>query len=37
MCKRSFVDTYLKVNALQDNAQPFVFPFTTIVVDHFLH
>ena len=34
MCKRSTVDTYLKVNALHyDNAQSFVFPFT-IVVGH---
>ena len=35
MCKRSIVHTYLKVNALQDNAQSFFFPFT-IAVDHFL-
>ena len=25
MCKRYFVGTYLKVNALHDNAQPCVF------------
>ena len=35
MCKRSTVDTYLKVNALHDNAQPCVFPFT-IIVGHIL-
>ena len=36
MCKRSIVHTYLKVNALHDNAQSFVFPFHTITVGHFL-
>ena len=36
MCKRSTVGTYLTLSALQDNAQPFVFPFATITVDHFL-
>ena len=36
MCKRSTIGTYLKVNALPDNAQPFVFLFTT-TVDHFLY
>ena len=36
MCKRTYVDTYLKVSALQDNAQSFVFPFHTITVGHFL-
>ena len=35
MCKRSTSATYLKVNALQDNAQPFVFP-VTITVGQFL-
>ena len=35
MCKRSTSATYLKVNALQDNAQPFVFP-VTIIVGQFL-
>ena len=35
MCKRSKVHTYLKVNALQANAQSFFFPFT-IAVGHFL-
>lgn len=36
MCKRSTVDTYLKVNALHDdNAQSFFFP-STIVVGHYL-
>ena len=37
MCKRSIVHTYLKVNALHDNAQPFVFLFNTITVGHFLY
>ncbi len=37
MCKRTHVGTYLTVNALQDNAQAFVFPFPTIVVGHFLY
>ena len=36
MCKRSSIGTYLMVNALQDNAQPIVFPFHTITVGHFL-
>lgn len=36
MCKRYFVGTYLKVNALQDNAQPFFFS-ETITVGHFLY
>lgn len=36
MCKRSMVHTYLKVNALQDNAQSFVSPLHTIAVGHFL-
>ena len=35
MCKRHNVGTYLKLNALQDNAQSFVFPIT-IAVGHFL-
>ena len=35
MCKRVYVDTYLKVNALQDNAQPFFFPIS-ITVGHLL-
>ena len=35
MCKRSTVGTYLRVNALQDDAQSFVFPYT-IAVGHFL-
>ena len=35
MCKRSTIGTYLRVNALQDNAQSLVFPFT-VVVGHFL-
>ena len=35
MCKRAYVGTYLNMNALQDNAQSFVFPIT-IVVGHFL-
>ena len=35
MCKRSSVGTYLKVNALPDNAQPCVFP-VSITVGHFL-
>ena len=35
MCKRAYSDTYLKVNALQDDAQSFFFPFT-IAVGHFL-
>ncbi len=35
MCKRAYVDTYLKVNALQDNVCAFVFPFT-ITVGHYL-
>ena len=35
MCKRHNVGTYLKLNALQDNAQPFVFP-VTIIVGQFL-
>ena len=36
MFKRVEVATYLNVNALQDNAQPFVFSFDTITVGHFL-
>lgn len=36
MCKRYFVGTYLKVNALQDNAQTFFFS-ETITVGHFLY
>ena len=36
MCKRSTVGTYMRVNALQDNAQASVFPFITIAVGHFL-
>ena len=36
MCKRHNVGTYLRHNALQDNAQSFVSPFITIVVGHFL-
>lgn len=35
MCKRAYSYTYLKVNALQADAQPFVFPFT-IAVGHCL-
>ena len=35
MCKRYCVGTYLKVNALQDNAQLFFFS-ETITVGHFL-
>ena len=35
MCKRTNVDTYLRVNALQADAQSFVFPIT-IAVGHFL-
>ena len=35
MCKRYFVGTYLKVNALPDNAQPRVF-LKTIIVGQFL-
>ncbi len=35
MCKRAYSDTYLKVNALQDNAQSFCFPIT-ITVGHVL-
>ena len=35
MCKRSIVHTCLKVNALQDDACAFVFPFT-IAVGHYL-
>ena len=35
MCKRAYVDTYLRVNALQADAQSFFFPFT-ITVGHFL-
>ena len=36
MCKRSTVDTYLKVNALQSyNAQTFFSPLT-IAVGHYL-
>ena len=35
MCKRSNIATYVKVNALQANAQPFFFP-VTITVGHFL-
>ena len=35
MCKRVYVDTYLRVNALQDNAQSFFFPIT-ITVGHYL-
>ena len=35
MCKRSMVHTYVKVNALQDNACASVFPFT-ITVGHYL-
>ena len=33
MCKRMHVGTYLNMNALQYNAQSFVFPFT-ITVGH---
>ena len=36
MCKRSTVGTYMKVNALQDNAQASVFSFITIPVGHVL-
>ena len=36
MCKRHNVGTYLKLNALQDNAQP-CFSYLTITVDHFLY
>ena len=36
MCKRSTSATYLKVNALQDNAHTFVFSFDTIIVGHVL-
>ena len=36
MCKRYSIGTYLRVNALQDNAQPFFFP-ETITVGHFLY
>ena len=35
MCKRSSDGTYLRVNALTDNAQPIVSLFT-ITVGHFL-
>ena len=35
MCKRMQVGTYLNMNALQDNAQSFVFPIT-IAVGHLL-
>ena len=35
MCKRSNVGTYLRVNALQDNAQPCFSPLT-ITVGHSL-
>ena len=35
MCKRHNVGTYLRQNALQDNAQSFVFPIT-ITVGHLL-
>ena len=35
MCKRSNIGTCMKMNALQDNAQSFVFPIT-IIVGHFL-
>ena len=35
MCKRAYIGTYLRVNALQDNAQSFVFPIT-ITVGHYL-
>ena len=35
MCKRAYSYTYLKVNALQDNAQLCVFP-VTITVGQFL-
>ena len=35
MCKRSNIGTYLRVNALPDNAQTLVFPFT-ITVGHCL-
>ena len=35
MCKRSTTGTYLRVNALDNNAQSFFFPFT-IAVGHFL-
>ena len=35
MCKSSTAGTYLKVNALPDNALASVSPFT-IIVDHFL-
>ena len=36
MCKRHNVGTYLKLNALQDNAQSFVSPIINITVGHFL-
>ena len=35
MCKRSNIGTCMKMNALQDNAQPLFFPITNIV-GHFL-
>ena len=35
MCKRPNVETYLKVNALQDDARAFVF-LETMIVGHFL-
>ena len=37
MCRQIPVATYLTLNALHDNAQSFVFPFTTITVGHFLY
>ena len=37
MCKRYQIDTYLKVNALPDNACVSVFPFNAIVSGHFLY
>ena len=35
MCKRRQMGTYLRVNALPDNAFDVVFPFT-IIVGHYL-
>ena len=36
MCRQTSVATYLTLNALHDNAQPFFFAFT-IAVGHFLY
>ena len=36
MCKRRQIGTYLKVNALPDDACDFVFPFT-VTVGHCLY